>query len=78
MIGFNTTRNLRRMVNGTAYRDRAAPRRAPERFLVSTFTRGPFIELPLESNRPCWMVWPDWSALVSRFLAFCSAFAFAR
>ena len=64
--------------NGTAYLDRAAPRFAPENFRVLAFTRGPFIELAPGSNRPGWIFWPGRSALASRFLAFCPAFAFAR
>jgi hypothetical protein len=64
--------------NGTAYLDRAAPRFALEKFLALAFTRGPFIELAPGSNCPGWIFWPGRSALASRFLAFCPAFAFAR
>ena len=75
---FNTTWRSRRVFNGTVYLDRAAPRLAPAKFLVLAFTRGPFIELDPGSNCPRWIFWPGWSALASRFLAFCPAFAFAR
>jgi hypothetical protein len=78
MTAFNTTRTLRRVFNGTAYLDRAAPRFAPAKFLVLAFTRGPFIELAPGSNCPGRISWPGRSALASRFLAFCGAFAFAR
>lgn len=78
MTAFNTTRTLRRMFDGTAYLDRAAPRFAPAKFLALVFTPGPFIELAPGSNCPGWIFWPGQSALASRFLAFCAAFAFAR
>ncbi len=78
MTAFNTTRTLRRMFNGTAYLDRAALRLAPAKFLGLAFTRGLFLELAPGSNCPCWIFWPGRSALASRFLAFCAAFAFAR
>ncbi len=78
MTAFNTTRTLRRMFNGTAYLDRAAPRLAPATFLVLAFTVGPFIEPVPGSNCPGRSFWPWWSALASRFLDFCTAFAFAR
>ena len=78
MTAFNTTRTLRRMFNATAYLDRAAPRFAPAKFLVLAFTPGLFIELAPGSNCPGRIVWPGRSALASRFLAFCAAFAFAR
>ncbi len=78
MTAFNTTRTLRRMFNGTAYLDRAAPRFTLAKFLVLAFTRGPFIELAPGSNCPGRIFWPGRSALATRFLAFCAAFAFAR
>ncbi len=78
MIAFNTTRTLRRMFNGTAYLDRGAPRFAPAKFLMLAFTRGLFIEPGPGSNCPGRIFWPGRSALASRFLAFCAAFAFAR
>ncbi len=61
-----------------AYLDRTAPRFATAKFLVLAFTRGPFIELAPGLNCPGWIFWPGRSALASRFLAFCPAFAFAR
>ena len=66
------------MFNGTAYLDRAAPRLAPAKFLVLAFATGPFIELAPGSNCPGRIFWPGRSALASRFLPFCAAFAFAR
>jgi hypothetical protein len=78
MTAFNTTRTLRRMFNGTAYLDRAAPRLAAPKFLVLAFTRGPFIELAPGSNCPGRIFGPGRSAAASRFLTFCDAFAFAR
>ncbi len=78
MTAFNTTRTLRRMLNGTAYLDRAAPRFALAKFFALTFMRGLFIELAPGSNCPGWIFWPGRSALASRFLAFCPALAFAR
>ncbi len=78
MTAFNTTRTLRRMFNGTAYLDRAAPRFAPAKFLVLAFTRGLFIELAPGSNCPGGIFGPGRSALAFRFLTFCVAFAFAR
>ena len=78
MTAFNTTRTSRTMFNGTAYRDRAAPRFAPAKFLTLAFTRGPFIELAPGSNCPGWILWPGRSAPASRFLDFSAAFAFAR
>ncbi len=66
------------MFNGTAYLDRAVPRFAPAKFLALAFTRGPLIEPAPGSNCPGRIFWPDRSALASRFLAFCAAFAFAR
>ena len=78
MTAFDTTRTLRRMFNGTAYLDRAAPRLAAPKFLVLAFTRGPFIELAPGSNCPGRIFWPSRSTLAARFLAFCAAFAFAR
>ena len=78
MTAFNTTRTLRRMFNGSAYLDRAAPRFAPAKFLAPTFVRGLFIEFAPRSNCPGRISWPGRSALASRFLAFCAAFAFAR
>ncbi len=78
MTAFNTARILRRMFNGTAYLDRAAPRLAPAKFLVLAFTAGPFIEPAPGSNCPGRICWPGRSALASRFLDFCAAFAFAR
>jgi len=66
------------MFNGTAYLDRAAPRLAPAKFLMLAFTCGLFIEPGPGSNCPGRIFWPGWSALASRFLAFCPAFAFAR
>jgi hypothetical protein len=65
------------MLNGMAYLDRAAPRFAPAKFLALAFKRGPFIELAPGSNCPGRIFWPGRSALASRFLAFCAAFAFA-
>ncbi len=78
MTTFNTTRTLRRMFNGTAYLDRVAPRFAPAKFLVLAFTLGLFIELAPGSNCRGWIFWLGRSALSSRFLAFCAAFALAR
>ncbi len=78
MSTFNIARTLRRMFDGSAYLDRAAPRFAPAKFLASGFTRGLFIELAPGSNCPGRISWPGRSALASRFLAFCAAFAFAR
>jgi len=78
MTAFNSTRNWRRVFDGAAYLERAAPRFAPAKFLVLAFTRGLFIELVPGSNCPGWIFWPGRSALASRFLAFCAAFAFAR
>ena len=78
MTAFNTTRTLRRILNDTAYLDRAAPRFALEKFLALTFMRGLFIELAPGSNCPGWIISPGRSALASRFLAFCAAFALAR
>jgi len=78
ITAFNTTRTLRRSFNRTAYLERAAPRFAPPKFLVLAFTTGPFIEPDPGSNCPGRIVWPGRSALASRFLAFCAAFAFAR
>ncbi len=78
MTAFNTARTLRRMFDGTAYLERAAPRFAVAKFLTLAFTRGLFIELAPGSNCPDWIFWPGRSALASRFLAFCAAFAFAR
>jgi hypothetical protein len=66
------------MFNGTAYLDRAAPRFAPAKFLALAFTLGLFIEPDPGSNCPGRITWPGRSALASRFLAFCAAFAFAR
>jgi hypothetical protein len=66
------------MFNGTAYLDRAAPRLAPAKFLVLAFTAGPFIEPAPGSNCPGRICWLGRSALASRFLDFCAAFAFAR
>ncbi len=60
------------------YLDRAAPRLALAKFVALTFTFRPFIEPGPGSNCPGRMVWPGWSALAFRFLAFCAAFAFAR
>ena len=68
----------RPIYGGTAYRDRAAPRFARAKFLAVAFTRGLVIERGPGSNRPGWIFWPGRSALASRFLAFCPAFAFAR
>ncbi len=78
MTAFNTTRTLRRMFNGTAYLDRAAPRFAPAKFLALVFTRRRFIEPGPGSNCPGWIFWPGRSALAARLLALCAAFAFAR
>jgi hypothetical protein len=39
---------------------------------------GLLIEPDPGSNFPGRICWPGWSALASRFLAFCAAFAFAR
>ena len=64
--------------SGAAYLDRAAPRFARAKFLVLAFARGLFIEPGPGSNFPGWIIWPGRSALDSRFLAFCPAFAFAR
>jgi hypothetical protein len=75
---FDTTRTLRKIFDGTAYLDRAAPRLASAKFLTLAFTRGPFIELAPGSNFPGRVCWPAGSALDSRFLPFCAAFAFAR
>ena len=75
---FNTTRTLRRMLNGTAYLDRAAPRFTLVKFFTLAFMRGLFIEFGPGSNCPGWIIWSGRSALASRFLAFCAAFAFAR
>ncbi len=77
MTAFNTTRTLRRMFNGAAYVDRAA-RFVLAKFLTLAFTPGPFIEPGPGSNCPGRIFWPGRSALASRFLAFCAAFAFAR
>jgi hypothetical protein len=68
----------RPIYGGTAYLDRAAPRLAPAKFLVLAFAPGPFIELAPGSNCPGRIFWPGRSALASRFLTFCAAFAFAR
>lgn len=62
----------------TAYLDRAAPRLAPAKFLLLAFMPGLFIEPGPESNCPGRIFSPGCSVLVSRFLAFCPAFAFAR
>ena len=78
MTAFNTARTLRRMFDDTAYLDRPAPRFAPPKVLALVFTRGLFIELVPGSNFPGWIFWPGRSALASRFLDFCPAFAFAR
>ncbi len=64
--------------NGAAYLDRAAPRLASAKFLVLVLTRGLDIEPGLGSNCPGRIFGPGPSALASRFLAFCPAFAFAR
>jgi len=66
------------MFKGTAYLDRAVPRLAPAKFFVLAFVRGPFIEPVPGSNCPGLVFWPARSALASRFLTFCAAFAFAR
>ncbi len=71
MTAFNTTRTLRRMFNGTAYLDRAAPRLAPAKFLVLAFTAGPFIEPAPGSNCPGRICWPGRFGVgfsLSRFL----------
>ena len=75
---FDTSRTLRRMLNGTSYLDRGAPRFTPAKVMVFTFLPGPFIELVPWSNCPGSIFWPGRSALAFRFLAFCAAFAFAR
>ena len=46
------TRLLRRMLNGTAYFDRPAPRFAPVKLLTLAFTPELFIESALGSNCP--------------------------
>ena len=61
-----------------AYLDRAAPRLAPAKFLVLGFMRGLLIEPAPGSNCPGRICWSGLSALASRFLIFCAAFAFAR
>lgn len=66
------------MFNGTAYLERAAPRFATAKFLVLAFLPGLFIELAPGSNCPGRIFWPGRSAVASRFLVFCAAFAFAR
>jgi hypothetical protein len=66
------------MFNDKAYLDRAAPLFAPAKFLALAFTRGLFIEPDPGSNCPGRIIWPGRSALASRFLDFCAAFAFAR
>ena len=68
----------RRLVNGKAYLDRAAPCLALAKFVGLAFTAAPFIERAAGSNWPRRISWPGRSALASRFLAFCVAFAFAR
>ncbi len=66
------------MSNSTAYLDRADPRLVREKFLELKFMAGLFIEPDPGSNWPGRICWPGRSALASRFLAFCTAFAFAR
>jgi hypothetical protein len=66
------------MINGMAYLDRAAPRLALAKFLVLGFMRGLLIEPAPGSNCPGRICWSGLSALASRFLIFCAAFAFAR
>ncbi len=61
-----------------AYLDRAAPRLALAKFLVLGFMRGLLIEPAPGSNCPGRICWSGLSALASRFLIFCAAFAFAR
>ena len=78
MSALGHKRTLRRMFNGTAYLDRAAPRLATAKFLVLAFMRGLLIEPGPGSNCPGRTCWPGRSALAFRFVAFCAAFAFAR
>jgi len=66
------------MSHGPAYLDRAVPRLAREKFLMLKFMAGLLIEPDPGSNCPGRICWPGRSALASRFLAFCPAFAFAR
>ena len=61
-----------------AYLDRAPPRLAPVKFLVLGSMRGLLIEPAPGSNCPGRICWSGLSALASRFLIFCAAFAFAR
>ena len=68
----------RRRRSGRAYLDRAAPCLALAKFVGLAFTAAPFIERAAGSNWPRRISWPGRSALASRFLAFCAAFAFAR
>ena len=82
MSAFSATRILRRFLrrtsSRTAYLDRVAPRLVSAKLLTLAFTRGPLIEPAPGSNCPGCVWGPGWSALASRFLAFCAAFAFAR
>ncbi len=78
MTASNATRTLRRMFNGTAYLDRAAPRFVRAKSLALAITRGLFIEPGPGSNCPGRIFGPGRPALASRFLAFCAAFALAR
>ena len=78
MAALNPTRTLRRMFDGVADLDRAAPRLAVAKFLALMFARGPLIELIPGSNRPGGISWSGRLASGPRLPAFRAALAFAR